>query len=87
MFNMIREKIVIQNEVGLHARPAAEFVKTAERFSSEVWLCKDGIWVSGKSILSILTLAAEKNSEVILEVQGKDEANAFKALKSILSNP
>lgn len=81
---MISEKIIIRNEVGLHARPASEFVRTAEKFSSSVRLCKDGIWVDGKSILAILTLAAEKGSEVILEVKGKDEEKAFKALKAVL---
>jgi len=81
---MITEKIIIKNEVGLHARPASEFVRIAERYSASVRLCKDGIWVNGKSILAILTLAAEKGSEVILEVKGKDESTAFRALKSVL---
>ncbi len=81
---MISEKIIIRNEVGLHARPASEFVRIAEKYSSHVRLCKDGIWVNGKSILAILTLAAEKGSEVILEVKGKDEATAFRALKAVL---
>jgi phosphocarrier protein HPr len=81
---MISEKIIIKNEVGLHARPASEFVRIAERYSINVRLCKDGIWVNGKSILAILTLAAEKGSELILEVKGKDEVVAFKALKAVL---
>lgn len=81
---MITEKIVIENEVGLHARPAALFVKTADRFQARVTLEKDGIKVNGKSILSILTLAAEKGSEVILTVFGTDEQDAFAALKAIL---
>ncbi|MCX8014495.1 MAG: HPr family phosphocarrier protein, partial [candidate division WOR-3 bacterium] len=51
---MITEKITIKNEVGLHARPAAQFVKVAEKFASNVRLCKDGIWVNGKSVLGIL---------------------------------
>ncbi len=82
---MIREEIVIGGPVGLHARPAAEFVKVAERFKSKVRLAKDGIWVNGKSILAILSLAAEKGSAVILEVNGEDEETAFKALKERLS--
>jgi phosphocarrier protein len=81
---MISEKIIIRNEVGLHARPASEFVRIAERYSVNVRLGKDGIWVNGKSILAILTLAAEKGSEITLEVKGKDEAVAFKALKAVL---
>ncbi len=82
---MIREEIVIGGPVGLHARPAAEFVKIAERFKSKVRLAKDGIWVNGKSILAILSLAAEKGSVVILEVNGEDEEVAFKVLKEKLT--
>lgn len=81
---MISEKLIIKNEVGLHARPAAQFVKIAERFKSNVRLCKDGIWVNGKSVLGILTLAAEHGSEVILEISGPDEREAFNELKGVL---
>lgn len=81
---MITEKIIIKNEVGLHARPAAQFVKVAEKFASKVRLCKDGIWVNGKSVLGILTLAAEKGSQVILEVDGNDEQEALVELKKVL---
>lgn len=81
---MIQENLIIKNEVGLHARPAAQFVKIAERYKSKVRLCKDGIWVNGKSVLGILTLAAEHGSEIILEVTGVDEAQAFQELKGIL---
>ncbi|MEO0134749.1 MAG: HPr family phosphocarrier protein, partial [candidate division WOR-3 bacterium] len=49
---MVREKAKVGIEIGLHARPAAEFVKIAERFKSKIRVCKDGIWVNGKSILS-----------------------------------
>ncbi|MBS4015045.1 MAG: HPr family phosphocarrier protein [Candidatus Latescibacteria bacterium] len=80
---MIQKKLIIKNEVGLHARPAAQFVKIAERYKSSVRLCKDGIWVNGKSVLGILTLAAEQGSEIILEVSGPDEVQAFKELKGI----
>ena len=81
---MIFEKLIIKSEVGLHARPAAQFVKTAERFKSNVRLCKDGIWVNGKSVLGILTLSAEQGSEIILEVNGPDEQQAFNELKGVL---
>lgn len=83
---MIREKVKLEIEVGLHARPAAEFVKIAERFKSKIRVCKDGIWVNGKSILSLLTLAAEKGSELILEADGVDEQEAINALKKFLAN-
>ena len=81
---MITEKLIIKNEVGLHARPAAQFVKIAERYKSNVRLCKDGIWVNGKSVLGILTLAAEHGCEIIIEVTGPDEQTAFIELKGVL---
>lgn len=81
---MIEATLIIKNEVGLHARPAAQFVKIAERYKSKVRLCKDGIWVNGKSVLGILTLAAEHASEIILEVSGPDEQEAFNELKGAL---
>ena len=81
---MISEKLIIKNEVGLHARPAAQFVKAAEHYKSKIRLCKDTIWVNGKSILGILTLAAEHGSEIILEVTGPDEIEAFNELKGVL---
>lgn len=83
---MIREKVILDIEVGLHARPAAEFVKIAERFKSKIRVCKDGIWVNGKSILSLLTLAAERGSELILEADGPDEQEAINTLKKFLAN-
>lgn len=82
---MIKEDLIIGGPVGLHARPAAEFVRLAEKFQSRVRLAKDGIWVNGKSILAILTLAAEKGSVVTLEVSGVDEKEAFSALKARLT--
>jgi phosphocarrier protein HPr len=79
-------EVVIKGEVGLHARPAADFVREAEKYESEVWLVRDGGKVNGKSILGILTLAAEKGTVLILEVDGVDEEDAFKALKARLES-
>ncbi|MGB3342237.1 MAG: HPr family phosphocarrier protein [bacterium] len=81
---MIKKTLEILNENGLHALPASRFVKLAEKFVSDVMLEKDGIEVSGKSIMGILTLACEKGSTVILTCTGKDEKDAFKALRGIL---
>jgi len=77
---MKRAQIIVPGPVGLHARPAADFVHVAERFKSKVRLGKDGVWVNGKSILQILSLAAEAGCKVILEVSGSDEDDAFPAL-------
>jgi phosphocarrier protein len=81
---MMKAKVVIGGVVGLHARPASDFVRLAERYSSEIRLVKDGMRVNGKSILAILTLAASKGSVVVLEVQGEDERDAFELLKQKL---
>ena len=81
---MIKENITIMNENGLHALPASRFVKLAEKFKSEVTITKDGITVSGKSIMGILTLACEKGSKIILAVNGKDEVEAMDVLRKIL---
>jgi phosphocarrier protein HPr len=81
---MIRKHVKILNENGLHALPASRFVKLAEKFESDVMLEKNGIEVSGKSIMGILTLACEKGSIVTLTCKGNDEKDAFKALQKIL---
>lgn len=81
---MIREKVVILNENGLHALPASRFVKLAEKFKSDVKVMKDGVEVSGKSIMGILTLACEKGSKVTLTTKGQDEKQAMDALRKIL---
>jgi len=81
---MVKKPVEILNENGLHALPASRFVKLAEKFDCNVTLEKEGIEVSGKSIMGILTLACEKGSTVTLTCEGKDEKEAFKALRKIL---
>ncbi len=81
---MIKETITILNENGLHALPASRFVKLADKFACKVELIKDGVKVNGKSIMGILTLACEKGAKVQLVCNGKDEKEAFAALRQIL---
>jgi len=81
---MIKEKVTILNENGLHALPASRFVKQAEKFNSNITITKDGVKVNGKSIMGILTLACEKGSIVLLTTDGDDEKEAFEVLKKIL---
>ena len=81
---MIKEKVTILNENGLHALPASHFVKLASKFKCNVLIKKEDIEVSGKSIMGILTLACEKGSEVLLTCDGVDEKKAIVALKKIL---
>ena len=83
---MITESLIIINEHGLHARPAAQFVKIAGKFSSEIKVVKDGLEVNGKSIMGIMMLAAEPGSEIQLIIEGEDEKEAFLALKELINN-
>jgi phosphotransferase system HPr (HPr) family protein len=83
---MMKGRVVIGGPVGLHARPAAAFVREAEKYASDVRLTKDGMRVNAKSILALLTLAAEAGSEVLLEVNGADEEQAFVVLKDRLEH-
>lgn len=77
--------MTIVNELGMHARPAGEFVKLATRFSAEVWVAKDGgEAVNGKSILGVLTLAAECGSVLRLRAEGDDAEAAVAALESLV---
>ena len=77
---MVEAKVRIQNKQGLHARPAAMFVKTAARFRSDVCISRQDQMVNGKSIMGVMMLAAEFGSEVTLSVTGEDEEQALKAL-------
>ncbi len=76
----------IGNRLGLHARAAAQLVKTANRFSSEIVIEKDGLEVNGKSIMGILMLAASKGSKITVKAEGKDSAQAIKALGELIEN-
>jgi phosphocarrier protein len=81
----VERSTVIRNRLGLHARPAAELVKVAGKFTCEISLGKDGNWVNGKSIMGVMTLAAEFGSSVIVRTEGDDAEQAAEALVQILS--
>ncbi len=74
----------IKNRLGLHARAAALFVKTASQYTSEVWLEKDGQRVNGKSIMGLLMLACPLGTRVMLKVEGMDEQQAFNTLGELI---
>lgn len=80
------KEVTIVNKYGLHARPAAEFVKLANRFRSEVWIRKDDVEVSGKSIMGVMMLAAECGSVVHLRASGDDAQDAVGALAGLIDN-
>jgi len=79
-------EVQIVNKYGLHARPAAELVKLANRFSSDVWIRKDEVEVSGKSIMGVMMLAAECGSMVEIRAQGEDSQAAVDALAQLIQN-
>ncbi|MEX0686561.1 MAG: HPr family phosphocarrier protein [Balneolales bacterium] len=77
---MKKQKVAVKNPAGLHARPAAQLVKVAVKFKSEFFIHMYGYRINGKSILGVLTLAAEQGSEMELELNGPDEDDAMDAL-------
>ncbi len=79
-------EITIPNKYGLHARPAAEFVKLANRFRSEIFVRKGDIEVSGKSIMGVMMLAAECGSSITITSRGEDAAAATEALRALVAS-
>ena len=80
----LEREVEIVNRAGMHARPAAAFVKIAGRFSAEITVEKDGLEVNGKSIMGVLMLAAEKGSRLRLVASGADAAAALDALADLV---
>ncbi|MDH7514753.1 MAG: HPr family phosphocarrier protein [Bacteroidota bacterium] len=77
---MIERTVTIKNKAGLHTRPAAGLVKLASRFRSEFFIRKDGIEINGKSIIGVMTLAAERGSQLTLVFDGEDEEEAARTV-------
>ncbi|WP_144977063.1 HPr family phosphocarrier protein [Bremerella volcania] len=80
----IIRKVVVPNRQGLHARPANMFVKVALQYQSQVEITRDGLKVSGKSILDVMTLAAEQGTELTIIVTGPDAETAADALVDVV---
>lgn len=83
---MIRTQVTIINKLGLHARAAAKFVGCTSAFSSSIQAGKDGQLVDGKSIMSVMMLAAGKGTVLDLEIEGADEEQALAALQTLIEN-
>ena len=83
---MIETQVTIVNKLGLHARAAAKFVGCATAFSSSIRAGRDGQLVDGKSIMSVMMLAAGKGTVLDLQIQGRDEEAALEALKTLIEN-
>jgi phosphocarrier protein len=83
---MAERNVTIVNKDGLHARPAAEIVKTAARFASDIVLVRDDLEVNGKSIMGVMMLAAECGSTVTLRASGADETAAVDAIAALIAS-
>ena len=82
----VERTFVIGNKLGLHARPAAIFVQTANRFESSVEVQKEDLKIDGKSIMGIMTLAAEMGASIIVRATGKDALAALDALAKLIES-
>ncbi len=82
---MITKKLTILNKLGIHARPAAQFVRVASRFAADVTVEKDDESVDGKSIMGLMMLAVGCGADITVTTDGSDEAAAMAALEELVS--
>ena len=80
----ITKELIVINKLGIHARPAALFVKTANRFECDIFVEKDGEKVNGKSIMDLMMLAAGPGSRLIVEADGHDAAKAVVEIELLI---
>lgn len=80
----VEARVVLSNKMGLHARPSTQIATTASRFSSDIHITKDDMVVDAKSVLELLMLAAECNSELIIAAEGDDAKDAVHALVELV---
>lgn len=80
---MIRQTVLVENKLGLHARAAAKLVRLASQFSSEIYLSREGVpqQIDSKSILGILMLGASQGTHLVISVDGQDQAEAAEAIR------
>jgi phosphocarrier protein HPr len=83
---VLEKSFTVVNPLGVHARPAAALVKTANRFQCDVWLHKDGQRVNGKSIMGVLMLAATQGSTLTVEADGADAGAAVEAIGTLIQD-
>ena len=83
---MIRTRVTIINKLGLHARAAAKFVACTSAYSSRIMTGKESQLVDGKSIMSVMMLAAGQGTVLDIEIEGPDEKAALEALQTLIDN-
>ena len=80
---MLVREVTVRNKAGIHTRPASQIVREASRFASEFFIRKDGYEINGKSIIGVMTLAAEQGATLELMFDGPDEKKAAEALAAL----
>jgi phosphocarrier protein HPr len=83
---MIEREVTVRNRAGLHTRPASMLVRTASQFDSEVFLRRDNYEINGKSVIGVMTLAAEQGATLELIVEGEDEKKAADAIADLFED-
>ena len=83
---MIKREVTVTNQAGIHTRPASMIVRTAAKFKADFWIQKDGYEINGKSIIGVMTLAAEQGATLMLLFEGADEAAAAVALEELFAD-
>ncbi len=84
--SMVVREVTVTNRAGLHTRPASMIVRTASRFKAEFFIQKDSYEINGKSIIGVMTLAAEQGSTLTLLFEGDDEDDAAHAVVELFEN-
>jgi phosphocarrier protein HPr len=82
---MAERQVTIVNKLGIHARPAAEIVKTSSRFKSAITIIRDDLEVNAKSIMGVMMLAAERGAVITLRAEGPDADAALDALEALIA--
>lgn len=83
---VVERSFVVRSELGLHARPAGRFVSIASRYRSEISVCRGDEWVSGRSVLSLLSLAAVQGTTLRVRAVGEDAADAVEVLGRLIES-
>ena len=83
---MISKEIIVQNQVGLHARPATFFIQKANEFTSGIWISKDDRKVNAKSLLGVLSLGVTRGTSITVIADGADEEAAVNELASLVES-
>ena len=83
---MFSKDVVVQNQVGLHARPATFFIQKANEFKASIWVEKEERRVNAKSLLGVLSLGITKGSSIVISAEGPDEEEAVNALCALIES-